>query len=56
MKVDEAVLKMVWFTPATNHDHVLLGKLKPDSNTIYCVTKATTITSISEVTITRLGS
>jgi hypothetical protein len=39
MNVDEAVPKMVWFTPATTHDHVLLDKLKPDSNTIYVFDK-----------------
>lgn len=39
MNVDEAVPKIVWFTPATTHDHVLLDKLKPDSNTIYVFDK-----------------
>ncbi len=39
MNVDEAVPKMVWFTPATTHDHVLLSKLKMDPNTIYVFDK-----------------
>jgi IS4 transposase len=39
MNVDEAVPKMVWFTPATTHDHILLSKLKMDSNTIYVFDK-----------------
>ncbi|MGV8111417.1 DUF4372 domain-containing protein [Lentimicrobium sp.] len=43
MNVDEAVPKMLWFTPATTHDHVLLDKLKLDSIRSTCLTKATTI-------------
>jgi len=39
MNVDEADPKMVWFTPATTHDHVLLSKLKMDPNTIYVFDK-----------------
>ena len=39
MNVDEAVPKMVWFTPATTHDHILLDKLKMDPNTIYVFDK-----------------
>ncbi len=39
MNVDEAVPKMVWFSPATTHDHVLLSKLKMDPNTIYVFDK-----------------
>ncbi len=39
MNVDEAVPKMVWFTPATTHDHVLLSKLKMDPDTIYVFDK-----------------
>lgn len=39
MNVDEAVPKMVWFTPATTHDHILLSKLKMDPNTIYVFDK-----------------
>ncbi len=39
MNVDEAVPKMVWFSPATTHDHVLLSKLKIDPNTIYVFDK-----------------
>ncbi|MCB5294993.1 MAG: IS4 family transposase [Candidatus Izemoplasmatales bacterium] len=39
MNVDEAVPKMIWFTPATTHDHILLSKLKMDANTIYVFDK-----------------
>jgi hypothetical protein len=39
INVDETVPKFVWFTPATTHDHVLLNKLKMDSNTIYVFDK-----------------
>jgi hypothetical protein len=39
MNVDEAVPKMIWFTPATTHDHILLNKLKMDPNTIYVFDK-----------------
>jgi len=39
INVDETIPKMVWFTPATTHDHVLLGKLKLDPNTIYVFDK-----------------
>lgn len=39
MNVDEAVPKMIWFTPATIHDHILLSKLKMDPNTIYVFDK-----------------
>lgn len=35
MNVDEAVPKLIWFTPATTSDHSLLNKLKMDPNTIY---------------------
>ena len=35
INVDESVPKLVWFTDATKHDHILLDKLKMDSNTIY---------------------
>lgn len=35
INVDEAVPKMVWFTSAATHDHILLDKLKLDPNTIY---------------------
>ncbi|MEA5109551.1 hypothetical protein SDC9_21875 [bioreactor metagenome] len=34
INVDEAVPKLVWFTNAATNDHVLLSKLKMDSNTI----------------------
>jgi IS4 transposase len=37
--VDEKVPKMVWFTEAKTHDHILLEKLKMDSNTIYVFDK-----------------
>lgn len=39
INVDEVVPKMVWFTSAATHDHVLLDKLKMDSNTIYVFDK-----------------
>jgi hypothetical protein len=39
INVDETVPKMVWFTHAATNDHVLLNKLKMDSNTIYVFDK-----------------
>ena len=39
INVDEVVPKMVWFTSAATHDHVLLDKLKMDANTIYVFDK-----------------
>ena len=39
INVDEQVPKMVWFTEAKKHDHMLLEKLKMDSNTIYVFDK-----------------
>lgn len=39
INVDETVPKMVWFTNAATSDHVLLKKLKLDSNTIYVFDK-----------------
>ena len=39
INVDEKVPKMVWFTEAKTHDHILLEKLKMDSNTIYVFDK-----------------
>ena len=39
INVDETVPKMVWFTSAATNDHVLLNKLKMDSNTIYVFDK-----------------
>ncbi len=39
INVDEAVPKMLWFSSAATHDHSLLDKLKPDSNTIYVFDK-----------------
>lgn len=39
INVDEAVPKMVWFTSAATHDHILLEKLKMDKDTIYVFDK-----------------
>jgi len=39
INVDETVPKMLWFTEAATHDHILLEKLKMDSNTIYVFDK-----------------
>src|SRR6056297_3222108 len=39
INVDETVPKMVWFSSAATHDHMLLKKLKLDSNTIYVFDK-----------------
>lgn len=39
INVDETVPKLVWFTHAATHDHVLLNKLRMDSNTIYVFDK-----------------
>jgi len=39
INVDETVPKMVWFTHAATNDHILLNKLKMDSNTIYVFDK-----------------
>lgn len=39
INVDETVPKMVWFSSAATHDHLLLDKLKPDANTIYVFDK-----------------
>jgi hypothetical protein len=39
INVDETVPKMVWFSSAATHDHILLDKLKLDSNTIYVFDK-----------------
>lgn len=39
INVDQTVPKMVWFTSAATHDHILLEKLKLDSNTIYVFDK-----------------
>jgi len=39
INVDEKVPKLVWFTDAATHDHMLLSKLKLDSNTIYVFDK-----------------
>lgn len=39
INVDEQIPKMIWFTSAATHDHILLNKLKLDSNTIYVFDK-----------------
>mgnify|MGYP000057404859 CR=1 FL=1 len=39
INVDETIPKLVWFTHAATNDHVLLSKLKMDSNTIYVFDK-----------------
>jgi len=39
INVDETVPKMVWFSSAATHDHMLLDKLKHDANTIYVFDK-----------------
>ncbi|MEK6734579.1 MAG: IS4 family transposase [Pseudomonadota bacterium] len=39
INVDETVPRLVWFTHAASHDHILLSKLKMDSNTIYVFDK-----------------
>jgi hypothetical protein len=39
INVDESVPKLVWFTEAAKNDHVLLDKLKMDSNTVYVFDK-----------------
>jgi len=39
INVDETVPKMIWFTDASSHDHILLSKLKMDANTIYVFDK-----------------
>ena len=39
INVDETVPKLVWFTSSATNDHVLINKLKLDSNTIYVFDK-----------------
>ena len=39
INVDQTVPKMVWFTEAATHDHILLEKLKMNSDTIYVFDK-----------------
>jgi hypothetical protein len=39
INVDEPAPKMVWFSSAATHDHVLLGKLKLDPGNIYVFDK-----------------
>ena len=39
INVDETIPKLVWFTEASTHDHVLLDKQKLDSNIIYVFDK-----------------
>ena len=39
INVDETIPKMIWFSDAATHDHILLKKLKPKSNSIYVFDK-----------------
>jgi hypothetical protein len=39
INADEVVPNLVWFSPATTHDHNFLKKLKCDDNTIYVFDK-----------------
>ncbi|MBS1573440.1 MAG: transposase, partial [Bacteroidetes bacterium] len=39
INVDETVPKMVWFTSAATHDHILLDKLTMNKDTIYVFDK-----------------
>ena len=39
INVDETVPKLVWFTHSARNDHLLINKLKMDSNTIYVFDK-----------------
>ena len=39
INADEKVPNLVWFTPATTHDHRFLEKLKCDENTVYVFDK-----------------
>ena len=39
INVDETVPKMIWFSSAATHDHMLLEKLRPNANTIYVFDK-----------------
>ena len=39
INVDEAAPRMVWFSSAATHDHMLLDKLSPSDNTIYVFDK-----------------
>jgi hypothetical protein len=39
INADEKVPHLVWFTPATTHDHQFLEKLKCDENTVYIFDK-----------------
>ncbi|MDD4149889.1 MAG: IS4 family transposase, partial [Bacteroidales bacterium] len=39
INVDEKIPRLLWFTEAAKHDHILLEKLKMDSNTIYIFDK-----------------
>jgi len=39
INVDETVPKLVWFSHSARNDHILLNKLKMDSNTIYVFDK-----------------
>jgi hypothetical protein len=35
INADEKVPNLVWFSPATTHDHQFLEKLKCDAHTVY---------------------
>lgn len=39
INVDQPVPKLVWFSSAATHDHMILEKLKPDEDTIYVFDK-----------------
>jgi hypothetical protein len=39
INADEIVPNLVWFSPATTHDHNFLKKLKCDDNTVYVFDK-----------------
>ncbi len=39
INVDETIPKMIWFSDAATHDHILLKKLKLNSNSIYVFDK-----------------
>jgi hypothetical protein len=39
INADEKVPNLVWFSPATTHDHQFLEKLKCDAHTVYIFDK-----------------
>jgi hypothetical protein len=39
INVDEIMPKIIWFSPAATNDHILLSKLRLDTNTIYVFDK-----------------